>query len=131
MNKELLEHYHGDKVRSLFMVGGLIMVVAYPFFHSLISAPLPIAIVGSIILAVFGGLMNPKQKWVIFLNTVIPVIAFLFFEYYAAYAYMNLSPAENINVAFFWVNQILAVIFFLAAYLSTKSFRGALLAEKD
>ena len=79
MDKESLEHYYGDTVRILFIIAGLIMVSSYPFFRSLISEPLSLSIIGSLVLAVFGGLMNPKQKWVIFLNTIIPVIAFVFF----------------------------------------------------
>ena len=135
MDKEALEHYYGDRVRTLFVIAGLIMVFSYPFFRPLINEPLSLSIIGSLILAVFGGLMNPKQKWVIFLNTVIPVIAFMFFEYYAVISYIDLSPAEktirNIHGAFFWTNQILAIIFFLATYLSTKTLRGALLSGKD
>ena len=132
MNKE---HYYGDAVRTLFIIGVLIMVVSFPFFRSFISEPLSLSIIGSVVLAVFGGLMNPKQKWVIFLNTIIPIIALLFFEYYAVNTYINLSSTENsvknIQVAFFWTNQILAIIFFLATYLSTKTLRGAFIADKE
>ncbi|KKR65805.1 MAG: hypothetical protein UU07_C0024G0015, partial [Parcubacteria group bacterium GW2011_GWF1_40_5] len=104
MEEKTVEHYYGDKVRTLFIIGGLIMLASYPFFSSLINAPMPIAILACLALAVFGGLMNPEQKWVIFLNTVIPLVAFLVFEYYAVYAYNNLSSTESIHVAFFWVN---------------------------
>src|SRR3989344_1493474 len=131
IKQETFKHYHGDKVRVLFVIADFIMVVVFPFFRSLISLPMPLSILGSIALAVFGGLMNPKQKWVIFLNTLLPVVAFLFFEYYAVYAYNNLSPAESLHRTFFWVNQLLALIFFFAAYLSTKSLRGALVPDKD
>lgn len=132
MNKE---HYYGDGVRTLFVVAGLIMVFSYPFFRSFISEPLSLSIIGFVVLAVFGGLMNPEQKWVIFLNTIIPVVAFVFFEYYAVNTYINLSSTENsvknIQVAFFWTNQILAIIFFLATYLATKTLRGALIADQE
>src|SRR3989344_4262391 len=118
----------------MFVISGLIMIVSYPFFRSLISAPMSFSLASCVVLAVFGGLMNPKYKWVIFLNTIIPVIAFIFFEYYAVSTYLNLPPTENtvanIHVAFFWVNQILAIIFFFATYFATKTLRGALLAGK-
>ena|SRR3989344_4730202 len=126
--EEISYHYHGDSVRILFVIGGLIMIVSYPFFSSLISAPIPLAIIGCIALAVFGGLMNPRQKWIMALNMIISVGAFVAFEYYAVYAYLNLSPAESLHVAFFWTNQILSLLFFFAAYFSTKTLRGALLA---
>lgn len=124
-------HYYGDQVRTLFVIGGLIMIVSYPFFNSLVGVPVPIAIIGFAILAIFGGFMNPKQKWVIVVSSIISVLAFLIFEYSAVNAYLKLSPTKNINIAFFWINQILALVFFFAAYLSTKTLRGMLVAEKE
>jgi hypothetical protein len=126
MNSEPFYHYHGDKVRVLFVIGGLIMIASYPFFASFIAAPIPLSIFGCIALAFFGGLMNPKQIWIIALNTIISMGAFVVFEYAAVYAYLNFSPTQEIHVAFFWVNQILSLIFFTAAYLSTKTLRGAI-----
>lgn len=131
MNKEPFDHYYGDEVRRLFIVGGLLMLVSYPFFSSLVNVPLGVALAGCLTLAVFGGLMNPKQMWVIVLNAIIPVIAFPFFQYFAVHAYISLSPTVPLNLAFFWANQILSIIFFSAAYFATKTLRGALLSEKN
>jgi len=131
MNTESNYHYYGDSVRTLFVIGGLIMIVSYPFFSSFISLPIPLSIIGAIALAIFGGLMNPKQKWIMALNTIISIGAFVVFEYYAVYAYLHLSPTESIHVVFFWVNQTLSLLFFFAAYLATKTLRGALLAKRD
>jgi len=102
------------------------MIVSYPFFSSFIQAPIPLSIIGCIALAVFAGLMNPKQKWIMALNTVVSIGAFVAFEYSAVYAYLNLSPAESIHVAFFWINQLLSLLFFFSAYLATKTLRGAI-----
>lgn len=113
------------------MAGGLIMLVSYPFFYSLINVPLSFSLAGCIILAIFGGLMHPKLKWVIILNTIIPVVAFPFFQYFAVHTYVNLPPTSGLHVAFFWVNELLSIIFFLSAYLSTKTLRSAFLADKD
>lgn len=131
MNTESSYHYHGDSVRTLFIIGGLIMIISYPFFSSFIKAPIAFSIIGVIALAIFGGLMNPKQKWVMAMNAIIPIAAFAVFEYAAVYTYLNLSPVRDIHVAFFWVNQVLSVIFFSAAYLATKTLRGALLNSKQ
>src|SRR3989344_3379540 len=125
------EHYYGDEVRRLFILGGLIMLITYPFFRSLINVPLSFSVAGCLVLAIFCGLTNPKLKWVIVLNTIIPIVAFPFFQYFAVYTYINLPPAVPLNLAFFWVNQILSIIFFLVAYLSTKTLRGALFPDRD
>lgn len=134
MHPEVLKHYYGDTVRTLFIISGLIMIVGYPFFHSYINQPISFAIAGCILLAVVGGLTNPALKWVTFLNMIISIVAFVFFEYYAVDTYFNLlpkSPAGSVPVYFFWANQLLAIFFFFSTYLSTKTFRGSLLAGKD
>lgn len=119
-------HYYGDSVRVLFIIGGLIMLVSYPFFSSFIKAPVAFSIIGVVALVIFAGLMNPRQKWMMVINTIISVAAFAVFEYAAVYTYLNLSPTQGIHVAFFWANQALSLLFFFAAYLSTKTFRGAI-----
>ena len=131
MNNQSYSHYYGDTLRILFVTGGLIMLISYPFFSSLIHAPLSLSILACLALVIFGGLINPKQKWVIFLSAIVPIVAFLFFEYYAVYTYQNLAPTIELHVAFFWTNQILALIFFFATYLSIKTLRGALLTNND
>jgi hypothetical protein len=103
------------------------MIVSYPFFSSFILVPIPLSILGSVTLAIFAGLMNPKQKWVMILNLIVSVGALTIFQYSAVYSYLNLKPREDMMVAFFWINQALALLFFFCAYFSTKTLRGALL----
>ncbi len=130
MSTRLLRHYYGDQVRVLFVIAGLIMIISYPYFSPLIGVQAPVAVLGFALFAVFGGFMNPEQKWVIILNSVISVVAFIIFEYAAVYTYNNWPTTVSFYVAFFWVNQILALIFFFAAYLSTKTLRGRILESK-
>ncbi len=122
-------HYYGDSVRILFIIGGLTMIVSYPFFSSFIKMPIAFSIIGSVALVVFAGLMNPKQKLIMIMNTVISVLALAIFEYAAIYTYLNLSPSIGAHVAFFWVNQALSLLFFFAAYLAVKTLRGAFVEE--
>ena len=124
-------HYYGDTIRILFVVSGLIIAVSLPFFSAVINTPIAISIIASVILAVSAGMMNPQQRWIMFVNAIIAVSAFIFFEYSSVHTYLDLSPATTIHVLFFWTNQALSIIFFLAAYLSTKTLRGELLAEKN
>jgi hypothetical protein len=84
--------------------------------------------VGILLLAILGGFLNPAQKWIIYLDTLASIVAFISFEYYAVYTYMNLSPAVVMNVYFYWVNQIAALLFFLATYLCVKTLRGRILS---
>lgn len=121
-------HYYGDSVRTLFIIGGLIMLVSYPFFSSFIKAPVAFSLIGVVALVIFAGLMNPKQRWIMAINVIISIVAFGIFEYAAVYAYLNLVPAQDIHIAFFWVNQVLSLLFFFAAYLCTKTIRGAFIS---
>lgn len=125
---QITYHYHGDKVRVLFVVMGVIMAGTLPMFSSLINMPITVSIMGIVLLAILGGFLNPAQKWIIYLDTIAAVVAFVTFEYYAVYTYLNLSPHVSINVYFYWVNQIAALLFFLATYLCVKTVRGRMLS---
>ncbi|MCX6755811.1 MAG: hypothetical protein NTX85_00505 [Candidatus Nomurabacteria bacterium] len=126
--KQIAYHYHGDKVRILFVIMGVLMAGTLPLFSSMINLPISISIVGILLLAILGGFLNPAQKWIIYLDTLASIVAFISFEYYAVYTYMNLSPAVALNVYFYWVNQIAALLFFLATYLCVKTLRGRMLS---
>lgn len=131
MNEEPVGHYYGDKVRVIFVIGGMMMALSYPFFNKFINAPLSFSLFGCIILSVVGGLMNPRQKWITALGVIISIFAFGLFQYYAVDTYLHLPPSEDSHIAFFWANQILSIMFFFAAYLSTKTLRGFILRDKD
>lgn len=127
MEQKPPEHYYGNSVRTLFIITGILMVVSLPFFSSLLNIPLYVSLIAILGLAVFGGFLNPVQKWIIVANTVISVAAFVGFEYYAVHTYKSLPPDVPLHVAFFWINQAFALLFFLAVYLSVKTLRGKIL----
>lgn len=122
-------HYYGKIIRDIFIAGGLIMLITFPFFSGLINLPLPISLLSIIIFVVIGGLINPLSKWVFILGSIIPIVALTMFEYYAFYAYKYLPSSSQVNVLFFWVNQILALLFFFASYLSVKTLRAMFQGE--
>lgn len=126
--KQITYHYHGDKIRILFVVTGILMAGTLPMFSSLINLPITVSIMGIVLLAILGGFLNPAQKWIIYIDTIASVVAFITFEYYAVYTYLNLSPDVVLNVYFYWVNQIAALLFFLATYLCVKTVRGRMLS---
>ena len=121
-NTSQSENY-SRKITRVFILSGAIMLITFPFFSELIPLSPEISIFAIIFLAVLGGLVGPKQKWVVFLNAVVPVIALGVFEYYAVYTYINLTPEMPKHVMFFWINQVLALTFFFATYLSVKMAR--------
>ena len=122
-------HYYGHTVRTLLLVAGALMIITYPFFTDLVPVPMPVSIGLMVLLVVFGGLINPVQKWLLLISNLVPVVGFIVSEYQAAYGYSHLSIANSRAPVFFWVNQILSLIFFVAIYLSVKTARGRFVQE--
>jgi len=114
-----LYHYYGDIVRRLFIVGGMVMVVTYPFFKDRIIAPAIFSVLAIVIVGLAAGLTNPRQQWVMVLDVCISVLGLVFFEYYA------ITQTATFEELFFWMNQLLAAIFFAAFYYSVKTLRGS------
>lgn len=128
---EVNYHYYGDRIRSLFMLTGVLMTVTLPFFSSIIKLPVTVSLVAMLGLAVLGGFLNPVQKSIIIIDTIVSIIAFLVFEYYAVTTYLYAEPGIQLNVYFYWLNQVFALLFFLAVYLSIKTLRGKMLAKRE
>jgi hypothetical protein len=129
LHEVLREHYYGDAIRVIFIVSGLAMLLTLPFFSPILKIPIFLPIITVLALAILGGFLNPRQFWIIITNVLVSLFACATFQYYAITAYLYLSPAFAINVAFFWTNQILAVLFFIALYLSVKTLRGKILTK--
>ncbi len=111
-------HYHGDNVRTLFLIAATIMFFCQPFLLDQIPFSWPVSLAAIILLIFLAGLTNPRQPWVIFLDTVVALLGLVIFEYYV------ISRFSSWDDIFFWVNQTLALIFLLAFYFSTKTLRG-------
>ena len=107
-------HYYGDTVRRLLIAGGTIMIVTLPFFGELIPVPLVVSILAIVVVGVVSGLINPRQKWTSTLYFSISIIA----------ANTYASDGEYFRSLFFWTNQTLAIIFFIATYYGVKTLRG-------
>lgn len=118
-------HYYGDSVRAPMILGGVVMMGTFPFFTDLIPGPLFFPVIAMLVLAIFGGLMNPQQKWIVVLNVGITAAAFLIFEHQAMVASRTLGFRD----AFFITNQTLALIFFVAVYYATKTVRAMYLGR--
>lgn len=118
-------HYYGDVVRRLFLAGAILMAITLPFILEFFPTPIHISLFGIIILGLVAGLISPQQKWVIIVNFLISLGAFAVFEYFAVITYMELS----ITSLFFWINQVLAVIFLISLYYASKTFRGVVIED--
>lgn len=122
MDKKL-RHYYGDLVRKLFLAAAIFMLIMLPFMNRFLEVPLYISILIAIGISIFAGITNPVQTWAAVLDFIIALIGSITAEYYAVMGYTNYSVYHRT----FWANQILAIIFLIALYYSTKTVRGMFL----
>ena len=118
---EQIPHYYGDIVRRLFIAAGVIMILTLPFFNERIHLPPFVSLLAITVIGFIAGLINPRQKEIVAIQTVIAIVGAIAFGQYAVSAY------EIANDAYFWVNLILTLIFFFSLYYSTKTLRGTVL----
>lgn len=115
-------HYYGDIVRKLFLVGAVFMLLALPFMNAYIETPLYMSILAAIVIGVVAGITNPAQLWAVILNFIIALAGSFVFEYQAVMGYATYSYLHRT----FWINQIIAIDFIIALYFATKTVRGML-----
>lgn len=120
MNKS---HYYGDTVRKLFLTSAVLMIITLPFMARFIEVPLYISILAALAISVFAGITNPLQRWVAVLNFLIALAGAFIFENAAINGYSTYSIIHQA----FYINQILAILFIVTLYFTTKTLRGMLL----
>lgn len=124
---KITEHYYGDMVRTLFLVGAIIMLLTLPFGPTITNVSSTMVLLVILLLSITAGITNPQQTWINIVNLGISLIAFIVFEYHAL---TNDFPSKNELIVPFFINQILAIIFLIAIYYSVKTVRGSFLKER-
>ncbi|MDO8482630.1 MAG: hypothetical protein Q7S86_02315 [bacterium] len=122
------DHYYGELVRKFFLFGGVVMLVSLPFFSDLIPASPTFSLLAVVAISLAAGLINPLMRSAVLFNIVVSIVAMLIFEYQAIRLYGTLTLATE--GVFFFINQVLALNFFLATYYGVKSARGFLMKGK-
>ncbi len=127
IKKELpVMHYHGDKVRVIYLIMAILMLIGTPIFkYKLLIAQSFGGIIAIVGIAIFAGLTNPKSRWVIVIDLLISISAAFIFGYQVIMSYHN-----TFFDLFFLANALLAVLALFAVYFSSKTLRGNLLYSK-
>lgn len=119
-------HYHGDTVRTLFVVAAVVMLLA-----ETTGALLPFSTLGTVSLAVIlvvaAGITNPTQEWIHFINAALAIYGAISFGLYAIEQYR--MTHEILSPTYLYA-EVLALIFLTAVYYATKSVRGTLLRPR-
>ena len=117
-------HYYGDMVRRLFMIAGSIMLVTTPFFQDRLPVSAYVGLCAILVLDVIAGLANPLMRWLGYVEAAIALCACMTFEYFAI---RDFSVYDSL----FWINQTLALLFFIALYYAVKTARSAALKQQS
>lgn len=117
-------HYYGDAVRKFFLGAGLVLLLATLRDREFLSFYLFIGVFAVLLLTILAGLTNPRTRRVIIADGAVSAVMFLLFEYLAVSAYIETQSFTN---EIFFLRQALALIFLVALYFSTKTFRGLFL----
>jgi len=119
------DHYHSDWVRFFLLMGSLTMVAAMPFYINRFSISLIGAIFMIVIVVLFSGMTDSRQRWVGVINWIISFFVFCIFEYQAVTTYQDYSFD-----GFFFLCQFLAILFLITFYFATETLRGFMTKEK-
>lgn len=103
------------------------MLVGLPFLTDYIPVTYWVSLLIILGLSIFSGLTNPKVFTLATIDMCIAIGALFMFGYYAIDAYTRYG-AGNV---YFWMNQILGLLFLVSLYYSVKTFRGFLVDHKN
>jgi len=124
--QEKTRHYYGDIVRKIFIVAGIVFLIAIIRDNELLPFYMIVGVISVLLLTILAGLTNPviensRTKKIIIADFIISAVLFVLFEYLAISDYYEV---KNLTHEFFLIRQSLAVIFLVALYYSTKTYRG-------
>lgn len=126
MNKEHITtiprhpHYYGDLIRKQLFFAAFIIMIAALVDHELQSLYLLFGLFGVVAFTVLAGLTSRNNRAILAIEVLVSAIMFLIFEYYAIVAY---SKYHDFSEGAFFFRQLIAVIFLIILYYSTKTTR--------
>ncbi len=116
MEEEPVKEY-SSRVRQIYLLMAVILLVSAAFFKNEVPFPVPLSVFMILLLVIFGGLTNPKLKWVMKMDFGVSILAFLVFGSYVMSAYGGKSAL------FFGASVALAILSILALYFNSESLR--------
>lgn len=113
-------HYYGNLIRKNLFFAGFVIMAAALIDSELRSFYLFVGLFGVVGITLLAGLTSPQKRGIMFIDVLVSSTMFLIFEYFAIDAYVRY---ENFLDSIFFFRQLLAVIFLVSLYYSTKTMR--------
>jgi len=113
-------HYYGNIVRKQLFFAAFVIMIAALIDSELRNFYLFIGLFGVVGLTILAGLTSPQKRSIMFTDMCVSAIMFLIFEYFAINAFVRY---ENFSDPIFFFRQLIAVIYLITLYYSTKTLR--------
>lgn len=118
-----IAHYHGDRVRELFLAGAVLSFVALPIWGNLLPFGTFVQVSAGLLLVLLAGLTNPHSKGVLMLDTLFSGLSVLLLESAA----ISLRATETWPL--FIIREVSALLLLIAFYFCVKTLRAMSLGK--
>jgi hypothetical protein len=119
-------HYYGNATRAIFIIAAIVLILGLPTVSQYFGIPIIFAGTAIAILAIAAGITNPIQRGSLILNMIVSVFGLLTFIYISWFMYKHEFGGIILEL-----NQLMALLFLIASYLSVKSVRGYSLNQNN
>jgi len=113
-------HYYGTLVRKQLVFAAFIILLAVLIDSELRNFYLVVGLFGVVGLTILAGLTSHQKRGIMFTDMFISAIMFLIFEYFAVNAFVKYGTFSD---PIFFFRQLIAVIYLITLYYSTKTLR--------
>lgn len=113
-------HYYGNLVRKQLFFAALVIMIASLVDQELQNLYLLFGLFGVVGFTVLAGLTSRSNHKIFIIEVFVSAIMFLIFEYFAIVAFGQYQSFSNGSYFF---RQLIAVIFLVILYYSTKTTR--------
>ncbi len=115
---ETIPHYHGDIIRTLFIVAVILSLIVIPIWGYILPIHLEMEIGAGIILIILAGLTSPHARFIMALNVIVSAGSVFLLEWFA----LTLRTTNSLELLI--VREVGAFLFLGALYFSVKTLRA-------
>lgn len=113
-------HYYGELVRKHLFFAAFVIMIAALIDNELRNFYLFVGLFGVVGLTVLAGLTSPQKRSIMFTDVLVSAFMFLIFEYFAINAFVQF---QSFSDPVFFFRQLIAVVYLITLYYSTKTLR--------
>lgn len=126
--KTVHPHYYGELIRKHLFFAAFVIMVAALLDQELRNFYLFVGLFGVVGFTILAGLTSRSSQSIMKTDVIVSAVMFLIFEYFAISAF---AQYENFTHPAFFLRQLIAVVYLITLYYSTKTIRYYKDAEQE